>query len=143
MYAYLNELTFRLKLFTFQLAPGEELPLDLQAVDELGHEVTAIILVSELDQNNETSRVLFDDVLHVLSLNETVSFSFMEEDTLYNETVEHKFEGKRKIQFVAPYSTLINGYSFDLELQTCRPGFVFSKKRQKCVCNKKHNGVQR
>jgi len=127
----------------FQLAPGEDFPLDLQAVDELGHEVTSVVFVSEIDQVNDTSNAILKDDIYVLSPNETVPFSITVPETLYNETKNNKVKEKRKIQFSDPFSTLINGYSFDVELQTCRPGFIFSKDSQSCVCNTELDAVQR
>ena len=138
--------SFYLKITTetlFQLAPGEHFPLNLEALDELGHEITTIVYVADINEGNSTSEILLEDALYVLSPNETIPFSFTEPEALYNETKESKLKAKRRIQFVAPYSTLINRYSFEMELQACHPGFIFSKDSQKCVCNTKLSAVQR
>ena len=127
----------------FQLAPGENFPLNLKALDELGHEITTIVYAADINERNNTSEILLEDVLYVLSANETVPFSFTEPETLYNETKKSKLKAKRRIQFVAPYSTLINRYSFEMELQECHPGFIFSKDSQKCECDTKQSAVQR
>ena len=115
--------------------------MNLQAVDELGNEVITIVFVSQVDQVNKTSKVLLDNILYVLSPKETVPFSFFEPETLYNETKSKK--EKRKIQFVDPYSTLMNGYLFEMELQDCHPGFKYSNHSQRCVCDTDKEGVQR
>ena len=118
--------------------------MNLQARDELGHKVITTVFVSEVDQVNQTSKLLLDDILYVLSPNETVPFSFLVSKTLYHKTIESKtLEQKPRIQFVDPYSTLINGYWFEMELQDCHPGFVFSDDSKKCVCDTGHEGVQR
>lgn len=140
--------SFYLKITTetlFQLAPGEYFPLNLEALDELGHEIATIVYVADINEGNSTSHseILLEDALYVLSPNETIPFSFTEPEALYNETKASKLKAKRRIQFVAPYSTLINRYSFEMELQACHPGFIFSKDSQKCVCNTKLSAVQR
>ena len=138
--------SFYLKIATetlFQLAPGEHFPLNLEALDELGHEITTIVYVADINEGNSTSEILLEEALYVLSPNETIPFSFTEPEALYNETKERKLKAKRRIQFVAPYSTLINRFSFEMELQACHPGFIFSKDSQKCVCNTKLSAVQR
>ena len=117
--------------------------MNLNARDELGHDVTTTVFVSEADQVNSTSKVLLDDILYVLSPNETVLFSFHVREALYNESKDSTMGEKRKIQFVDPYSTLINGYSFQMELQTCHPGFKFSNDFQRCVCDTTLDAVQR
>ena len=127
---------FSFFLTFLQIAPGENFRLNLHALDELGHDITTIVFAAEVDQVNSTSKILLEDNMYVLSPNETVSFSFTVPETLYAKE-------KRKIQFVDPYSTLINGYSFEMELQTCHPGFKFSKKHQRCVCNRDLHAVQR
>ena len=121
--------------------PGEHHPLSLQALDELGQEVITIVLVSEDDQGKSSSQMLLHDVLYVLSPNGTVPLSFSAPSTLYSE-IENK-EVKRTIQFVDPFSTLINAHRFYLELQPCHPGFTFSKDLRKCVCDKKIDAIQR
>ena len=118
-----------------QIAPSENFPLNLHALDELGHEITTIVFASEVDQVNSTSKILLESNMYVLSPNETVSFSFTVPETLYNEIGKNHVKKNRTIQFVDPYSTLINGYSFEMELQTCHPGFKISPNRQRCVCN--------
>ena len=122
--------------------PGEDLPLSLQALDELGQEVIAIVFVSEDDQGNSSSKMLLHDVMYVLSPHETVPLSFSAPEALYSEIEKNK-EVKRTLQFVDPFSTLINGHRFSLELQSCHPGFTFSKDLRKCVCNKKMDAIQR
>ena len=121
--------------------PGQHLPLNLQALDELGQDVITIVFVSEDDQGNSSSKMLLDNVMYVLSPNETVPLSFSAPKTLYSE-IRTK-EVKRTVQFVDQFSTLINGHRFYLELQPCHPGFTFSKERQKCVCNKEKDAIQR
>ena len=122
--------------------PGERHPLSLQALDELGQEVIAIVFVSEDDQGNSSSKMLLHDVMYVLSPHETVPLSFSAPEALYSEIEKNK-EVKRTLQFVDPFSTLINGHRFYLELQSCHPGFTFSKDLRKCVCNKKMDAIQR
>ena len=117
--------------------------LNLQGVDELGHKVYTIAVVSESDNVNRTSKLLLNNIMYVLSPNEssTVPFSFRVPETLYNEKYNKK--DKRTIQFVDFFSTLQNGYSFELELESCRPGFYYSSDSQMCVCNKSISGVMR
>ncbi len=126
-----------------QLSPGQNYPLNLQGVDELGHNVLTIAFVSEADNVNSSSKLLLQNDLYVLSPNETstVPFSFRVPQTLYNET--HNRKDKRKIRFVDFMSTLANGYSFELELQMCRPGFHYSIDSQTCECNKELAGIMR
>ena len=123
--------------------PGEHYQLSLQALDELGHDVITIVIVSEVDQGNSTSNILLDDVMYVLSPNATVPFSYSEPETLYSETETKEVKVPRTVQFVDPFSTLINGHSFHLELQKCSPGFNFSRGLRKCVCNMNLNAIQR
>lgn len=128
----------------FQLAPGENFPLNLQGVDELGHNVYTIAFVSEADNVNSSSKLLLQDVLYVLSPNSSSTpFSFRVPETLYNKTHNRKDKDKRKIRFVDFFSTLQNGYSFELELQLCRPGFHYSNDSQTCKCNKDLAGIMR
>ncbi|KAL9984155.1 hypothetical protein ACROYT_G006421 [Oculina patagonica] len=126
-----------------KLSPGQNYPLNLQGVDELGHNVLTIAFVSEADNVNSSSKLLLQNDLYVLSPNETstVPFSFRVPQTLYNET--HNRKDKRKIRFVDFMSTLANGYSFELELQMCRPGFHYSIDSQTCECNKELAGIMR
>ena len=124
-----------LPVYCFQLAPGELFPLKLQSIDELGHDVVTVVFGSEVDQVNSTSKVLLDNIVSVLLPNSSVWFSFHTQ----NNTVKEK----RKIQFVDPFSALINGYSFEMELQQCHPGFRFSNKFQRCVCDETLDAVQR
>lgn len=127
-----------------QLAPGQNFPLNLHAVDELGHNVYAIAFASEADKVNSKSKLLLQNILYSLSPNSssTVPFSFHVPEELYNEIQGGK-EKKRNIQFVDFFSTLQNVYSFELELQPCRPGFHYSTDSKTCECDKKRDGIMR
>jgi len=130
-----------------QLAPGQNFLLNLHAVDELGHNVYAIAFASEADNVdvNSTSKLLLQNILYALSPNSSnsVPFSFQVPEALYNKTHRRKDKDKRKIQFVDFFSTLQNGYSFELELQPCRPGFFYSADSKTCKCNKELAGIMR
>ena len=128
-----------------QLAPGQNFPLNLHAVDELGHDVYAIAFASEADNVNSTSKLLLQNILYALSPNSssTVPFSFQVPEALYNEIQHRNDKDKRKIQFVDFFSTLQNVYSFELELQPCRAGFHYSADSKTCKCNKELAGIMR
>jgi len=132
---------------TVKLAPGQNFLLNLHAVDELGHNVYAIAFASEADNVdvNSTSKLLLQNILYALSPNSSssVPFSFQVPEALYNKTHGRKDKDKRKIQFVDFFSTLQNGYSFELELQPCRPGFFYSADSKTCKCNKELAGIMR
>ena len=117
--------------------------MSLQAIDELGQEVIAAIFVSEVVQVNSTSKISLDHILYVFRPNKTIPFLFRVPEASYNKIKNKEVRVNRTIQFSDIFSGLPNGYSFDVELQTCRPGFVFSRDRQKCVCNTQLDAIQR
>lgn len=127
---------------TLKLSPGESSQLNLQAIDELGHEVITTIFVS-VSQVNCSSKVWLKDVLYVLFPNKKMSFSFHQPQESYKKTKECKVNKKRMIQLVDPYSTLMNGDRFELELEMCLPGFVFSNVLQRCICDKNVTAIER
>ena len=79
--------------------------------------------------------------MYAITPEKRVPFSFTVPKTLYDET-RNKMQ-TRIIQFVDPFSTLGNGYSFEMELQPCLPGFKYEDHTQGCVCDTDHFGVQR
>lgn len=120
-----------------QLAPGQTIPLNLHAVDELGHLTVTLAFVSEAD-NYKEEKLQLPNPFYLLWHNRssTVPFSFKVPETLYNR-MQHKIgKDKRKIQIMDLYSSLENEVSFELELQTCRPGFQYSPKSKVCECHK-------
>lgn len=134
-----NDCFFCVSIVTlFQLAPGQNFPLNLHAVDELGHHTITLAFVSEADNVNSASKLQLQNILYVLrpDTSSTVPFSFKVPEALYNETRHRKDKDKRKIQFMDILSTLENKVSFELELQACRPGFHYSPKSEVCECNK-------
>ena len=121
-----------------QLAPGQTFPLNLHAVDELEHLTVALAFLSEAENVNITSNLQLQNVFSVLTPNNssTVPFSFKAPEKLYNEINQSNYKHKRKIQVMDIYSTFENEFFFELELQTCRPGFQYSSKRKVCECQK-------
>lgn len=101
--------------------------------------------VAEEGSSDNTSKLMLSNVLYVLSPNKssTVSFSFNAPETVYNEAQNRGEKNRRRIQFVDIFSTLPNGYSFEMELQTCPPGFNFNKDTKTCECNRKLPGISR
>jgi len=131
-----------------QLAPGQNFPLNLHAFDELGHNVYAIAFASEDDnvRGNSTSKLQLQNVLYALPSNSSnsVPFSFQVSEALYNKTCHRKDKvDRRNIQFVDFFSALQNGYSFEVELQPCLPGFLYSVDSKTCICNKELAGIMR
>lgn len=101
-----------------------------------------MVYVSEVGQvSNYTSEVLLGYTMYAITPEKRVPFSFTVPKTLYDET-RNKMQ-TRIIQFVDPFSTLGNGYSFEMELQSCLPGFKYEDHTQGCVCDTDHFGVQR
>ena len=121
-----------------QLAPGQNVPLNLHAVDELGHPTFALGFVSEAVSVNSTSMLLLPNWVYGLfpDNSSTVPFSFKAPKEVYNEIRHRKDKAKRKIQIMDIFSTLENEFFFDLELQECRPGFQYSPKSKVCECDK-------
>ena len=121
-----------------QLAPGQTFPLNLHAVDELGHLTVTLAFLSEAENVNITSNLQLQNVFSVLRPNNssTVPFSFKAPEKLYNEINQSNYKHKRKIQVMDIYSTFENEFFFELELQTCRPGFQYSSERKVCECHK-------
>jgi len=121
-----------------QLAPGQTFPLNLHAVDELGHLTTTLALVSEADNINSTSKLQLQNKFHLLWANNfsTIPFSFHVSETLYNGIKHGNDKDKRKIQVMDIFSTIENKFFFELELQTCRPGFQYSAKNKVFDCQK-------
>ena len=117
-----------------QLAPGQTIPLNLHAVDELGHLTVTLAFVSEAD--NYTKKLQLQHPFYLLWPNRstTVPFSFNVPEKLYNR-MQHKIgKDKRKIQIMDLSSSLENEAFFELELQTCRPGFQYSPESKVCEC---------
>ena len=101
-----------------------------------------MVYVSEVGQvSNYTSEVLLGYTMYAITPEKRVPFSFTVPKTLYDET-RNKMQ-TRIIQFVDPFSTLGNGYSFEMELQPCLPGFKYEDHTKGCVCDTDHFGVQR
>ena len=123
-----------------QLAPGQTFPLNLHAVDELGHLTITLAFLSEAENVNITSKLhlQLENVFSVLRPNNssTVPFSFKANEKLYNEINQSNYKHKRRIQVMDIYSTFENEFFFELELQTCRPGFQYSSERKVCECHK-------
>jgi len=117
------------------LAPGQNFPLNLHAVDELGHSSITLAFVSEAYNVNSTSKLQPQNMFHLLWPNNfsTIPFSFNVPEKLYNGI---HGKDKRKIQVMDIYSALENEFFFELELQTCRPGFQYSPKSKVCECHK-------
>ena len=131
--------SFMVSIITLlQLAPGQILPLNLHAVDELGHLTATLAFLSEAENVNITSKLQLQNAFYGLGANNfsTISFSFNAPEKLYNEIKQRNIKHKRKIQVKDIYSTFENEFFFDLELQTCRPGFQYSSKRKICECHK-------
>lgn len=122
-------------LLQLTLAPGQNFPLNLHAVDELGHSSITLAFVSEAYNVNSTSKLQPQNMFHLLWPNNfsTIPFSFNVPEKLYNGI---HGKDKRKIQVMDIYSTLENEFFFELELQTCRPGFQYSPKSKVCECHK-------
>lgn len=121
-----------------QLAPGQTVPLNLHAVDELGHSTLTLAYILEADNVNRTPRLQLPIVNYLLmpDSSSTIPFSFNAPKKLYNEIQHRKGKNKRKIQIIDFYSTLENRYFFEFELQECRPGFSYSPESKVCECNK-------
>lgn len=120
-----------------QLAPGQTIPLNVHAVDELGHLTVTLAFVSEARDNHQ-QKLQLQNWFHLLLPNRssTVPFSFNVPETLYKSLQHKNGKDKRKIQVMDIYSSLENEASFELELQTCRPGFQYSPKSKVCECHK-------
>ena len=121
-----------------QLAPGQTFPLNLHAVDELGHLTITLAFLSEADNINSTSNMKLElhNVFPLLwPFNSSTSpFSFHLSEKFSNG---HRNDtDKRTIQVMDIYSTIENKFLFELELQTCRPGFQYSSKSKVCECQK-------
>ena len=123
--------------------PGELFPLNLEAVDELRQDVITTILVSEVNPVNDSSKILLDNIMYVSFPNVPTRFSFRVPEAIYNDTSNKGVRVKQTLQFTDPFSTLKNGHTFNLEIQKCRPGFVFSRESKKCVCDRKRDGIER
>ena len=121
-----------------QLAPGQTFPLNLHAVDELGHITIALAFVSVADNVNRTSKLQLPNTNYKLKPNSssTILFSYNAPEKLYNQIQHRNDKEKRKIQVMDIFSMLENEFFFELELQKCRPGFQYSPKSKVCECNK-------
>ncbi len=122
-----------------QLAPGQTIPLNLHAVDELGHFTLTLAYVFEADNVNRTPKLQLPKGNYVLmpDSSSTVPFSFNAPEKLYNEIQHRKGKNKRTIQIIDYYSSLKNRGFFEFELQECRPGFSYSPESKVCECNKR------
>ena len=121
-----------------QLAPGQTFPLNLHAVDELGHSTLTLAYILEADHVNRSPKLQLPNVNYLLmpDSSSTISFSFNASKKLYNEIQHRKDKNRRKIQIIDLYSTLDNRLVFEFELQECRPGFRYSPESKVCECNK-------
>ena len=131
--------SFMVSIITLlQLAPGQTFPLNLHAVDELGHSTLTLAYVFEADNVNRTSKLHLPNGNYMLmpDSSSTVPFSFNASETLYKEIQHRNGKKKRKIQIIDLYSTLDNLFFFEFELQKCRPGFRYSPESKVCECNK-------
>lgn len=121
-----------------QLAPGQTLPLNLHAVDELEHLTVTLAFLSEAENVNITSKLQLQNAFYGLRANNfsTIPFSFNAPEKLYNEINQRNSKHGRRIQVMDIFSTFENEFFFELELLTCRPGFQYSRKRKVCECHK-------
>ena len=121
-----------------QLAPGQTFPLNLHAVDELGHPTIALAYLSEAGNVNRTSKLQLQNMFHLLGPDNsnTIPFSFKAPEKLYNEIHQRKDNVTLKIQVRDVFSSLENEFFFELDLQECSPGLQYSWKRKVCECNK-------
>jgi len=118
-----------------QLALGQSFPLNLHAVDELGHLTTTLVLVS--DNVKWTSKLPNMAYLLTPNSSNTVPLRFNASEKSSMEIRLRKVRDKRKIPILDLFSTLKNRVFFELELQECRPGFRYSPERKAvCECNK-------
>ena len=121
----------------WQVAPGENVIVHVQALDQLNHSVYTVV---SMVQQDSTSPLLFtSDSMHTLSPfdNNTLPLAYR----VASNHVYHNlnFSAEYEVSLVDFSSTLMNGYSFFVQPKRCLPGFTFVK--TKCKCNNKIEGV--
>lgn len=123
--------------------PGENFRLNLEAVDELRQDVITLLRLSNVNPINGSSKILLDKSFYVSLPSVPVRFSFSVPEAIYNEIGNKEVRVQQTLRFTDPYSSLKNDHIFYLEIQKCRPGFVFSREHKNCVCDTKRDGIER
>lgn len=123
--------------------PGENYPLILQALDELGQDAMALVTVSEIDQVKSTSSISLGNNAYRPSCCKATPFSFQVPEKTYTEIENKNAKVNLDFLFVDLVSVWTNNHFLQLEVKPCRPGFIFSRDLKRCVCNTTLEAIQR
>ncbi|XP_032221183.1 uncharacterized protein LOC116603702 [Nematostella vectensis] len=124
-----------------RLSPGENMKMQLQGLDELGHPVYTIVTLSETTTPDLQfpGKLSIQNPLRILSpiSNDTVRFSYSVSKRRYSFL--HNFT--HHISITGVYSTHNLDYSLQVEAIPCWPGHKFQD--DQCVCDSSIAGVVR
>ena len=133
--------SFCSSLASLQLSPGEHIPLDIQAYDELNHTYPALVSVTEIEVDDTKPLLQLENTFRELAplKKKSPPFSYhFANEALYKELANNTVH---RFQVIDIFSALKNRFLFNVTAIPCRPGFKFEY--DKCTCDENIEGLLR
>ena len=113
--------------------PGEKIPFQIEATDELSNKVYSVPLAS-LKENKDIELVQKYFIFNPNAKeNQGMALTYSIDEQAYNDVVNNRRDIVKDITFVDSGSQFISNATIKVKVKMCKPGFVF--KGNRCVCN--------
>ena len=120
-------------MFQILASPGEQIPFNMEATDELSNQVYSVPVAS-LRQGGDMSLMQRYFIMNPNSKeNKPMSLAYSLDSNAYKAVVNGDKEIVKDITFVDSGSQFISNATIKVRVRRCRPGFIFKSNR--CVCN--------